>query len=557
MPRSTADALPTPTYVAAMGTGAGEAATVHDLLDAGKECQAQGEWDRAIELFQAALARAAGEDTVAARVVVLRALGTIHNQRGDRAEARRFQEQALALAEAHMLRAEEAAALNSLAAIAQHTGDLATAESLYRRARRVAQDAGDDRRAAMVDQNLGILSNIRGSFASALTYYQSALTRYRMLGDTVAASWVLNNLGMLHVDRDEFREGERCYDEAADLARANNDSGVFGMIELNRAELYLRRGRFEDARRRCESALLTFTRSRSKPGQGEAYRLLGMMYRESERPHLAEIHFGLALRCAEDATEPLLQAETLREWALVHLEQRRSREAVKTLNRSHQLFNALGARREVADLERRLERLHESYVQAVSVWGAEAIESKDPYTAGHSCRVTDLACRLGAAVGLSAVELETLRIGALVHDVGKTVIPAEVLTKPAKLDEDEWALMREHPSIGDEIIKGLDFPYDISAIVRHHHEHWDGHGYPDRLAGEAIPLMARIVTVADVYDALTSRRSYRGACTHDDALAIMRREAGTVLDPSLLPVFEAMLAEETGPRPGDARHAVR
>ena len=110
------------------------------------------------------------------------------------------------------------------------------------------------------------------------------------------------------------------------------------------------------------------------------------------------------------------------------------------------------------------------------------------------------------------------RIGALLHDVGKLMIPAEVLNKPGKLSPEQWALIKSHPTAGVELLADIDFPWDVRPIVESHHERWDGKGYPHKLAGESIPLTARVLCIADVYDALTSKRSYKQAFTHDEAM---------------------------------------
>ena len=206
------------------------------------------------------------------------------------------------------------------------------------------------------------------------------------------------------------------------------------------------------------------------------------------------------------------------------------------------MFGDLRARRELADVERALDRLEETYLRVVEAWG-DSIESMDRYTAGHCSRVADYACLLAEAVGIRGRELTWLRMGAFLHDVGKIKVDVGILNKPGKLDAREWDEMRSHTVAGDEIVAELGFPYDIRAIVRNHHERWDGTGYPDRLVGEQIPLNARILCVADVYDALTTSRSYRSEFPVEEARAIMRELSGAAFDPSLLEVFLRVISE--------------
>jgi putative nucleotidyltransferase with HDIG domain len=230
--------------------------------------------------------------------------------------------------------------------------------------------------------------------------------------------------------------------------------------------------------------------------------------------------------------------------------QGRNREALTALNRSHTLFSALQASSDQADIDRRIEQLEEDFLSLVRFWG-ESIEAKDRYTSGHCARVADYACRLAERIGFSARELVWFRMGAFLHDLGKTEVPEEILNKPGRLTDEERALMERHTVIGDEMLKPVEFPWDIRPMVRSHHERWDGRGYPDRLAGEAIPLSARVLRIADVFDALTTARSYRRPLAPDEAFGIMEDDAGS-FDPALFEVFRELFpqlvatAEEAG-----------
>lgn len=175
-----------------------------------------------------------------------------------------------------------------------------------------------------------------------------------------------------------------------------------------------------------------------------------------------------------------------------------------------------------------------------------ATELRDPYTAGHSLRVTRQALELGRALGLRPRALEALVRGALVHDVGKLEVPDTVLNKPGTLTAEERRLVERHPVAGYGLCARLGFLPEELAIVRHHHERWDGRGYPDGLAGEQIPLLARIVAVVDVYDALTSDRAYRPAWTPARARQYVREQAGAQFDPGVVEVW-LRLAEPQRP----------
>jgi putative two-component system response regulator len=169
---------------------------------------------------------------------------------------------------------------------------------------------------------------------------------------------------------------------------------------------------------------------------------------------------------------------------------------------------------------------------------ARAVEAKSPYTHGHSERVTHLALGLAAALGLPQKDVDLLRKGALLHDIGKISVPDAILNKPGKLTAEEYEVIKGHAAQGAHIVEPLPSMRDAVQLIRNHHERLDGHGYPDGLRGEAIPLLVRVLSVADVYDSLSSDRPYRPQIPHDDCLRMMYNDAlGGGLDPELVAVF--------------------
>ena len=160
-------------------------------------------------------------------------------------------------------------------------------------------------------------------------------------------------------------------------------------------------------------------------------------------------------------------------------------------------------------LEDSKEQLEQAYLDMVQTL-RYTVEAKDSYTRGHSDRVSEYSVLIGEKLGLPAEQIKTLRIGGLFHDIGKIGIPDSILLKPAKLTDEEYSQIKNHPSIGAHILGSAAIFQDIIPIVKHHHERYDGNGYPSKLKGEEIPYLARIAAVADTFDAMTSRRSYRG-----------------------------------------------
>jgi putative two-component system response regulator len=179
---------------------------------------------------------------------------------------------------------------------------------------------------------------------------------------------------------------------------------------------------------------------------------------------------------------------------------------------------------------------------------ANAVEAKDAPTEHHCQRLAHLASRIGQRAGLPVHELDAIAYGALLHDVGKIGVPDWVLSKAGPLDPDEWELMRRHPEIGERICAPLAAFAAFGPIIRHHHERWDGAGYPDRLAGDEIPIGARIVGLVDAFDAITHDRTYRVARSAMEALSEIARLAGRQFDPTLTP----LLVDEISGRPSAA-----
>ena len=188
------------------------------------------------------------------------------------------------------------------------------------------------------------------------------------------------------------------------------------------------------------------------------------------------------------------------------------------LNRSNQL---------------RMAQLREAYESALMML-ANAIEVRDPYTRGHVERVRDYALMLANELNLKQPHLDHLRFGAILHDIGKIHIRDVILRKSDSLDGQEWEWMRQHPIIGSEMVRDIPYLQPAIPVIRHHHEYWDGTGYPDQLAGEDIPLIARIVVVADSFDAMTSERTYQSTKSMEAALEEILKNSGVKYDPAVV-----------------------
>ena len=195
--------------------------------------------------------------------------------------------------------------------------------------------------------------------------------------------------------------------------------------------------------------------------------------------------------------------------------------------------------------QQHIESLADLYLSTIKSL-ALAIDAKDQYTHQHILRVQRYSVAIAKQMGLTGDELEAINTGALLHDIGKLGVPEYVLLKPGRLTEDEYAKIKQHPEIGAAILDPVEFPWPVLPVVKHHHERWDGKGYPDGLAGTDIPQSARILSVGDVYDALTSNRSYRHAWEHRKAVEEIERSAGTQFDPAVVEAFLAVIEGVVG-----------
>jgi HD-GYP domain-containing protein (c-di-GMP phosphodiesterase class II) len=192
------------------------------------------------------------------------------------------------------------------------------------------------------------------------------------------------------------------------------------------------------------------------------------------------------------------------------------------------------------DLQRSNSDLTLAYDKTIDGW-SRALNLRDKETEDHTRRVTELTLRLAQRMGIPDAELIHIRRGATLHDIGKVSLPDDILFKPGPLTGEEWVIMRRHPLIAEEMLKPISYLNPALPIPRYHHEKWDGSGYPDGLAGESIPLAARLFAFADVYDALTSDRPYRRAWLKEDALDHIQKNSGSHFDSNITPVFIGMM----------------
>ena len=505
---------------------------IRALIDDAKLAEREGRWGDAAARYEGLVRNPfAGDED---RLSALRWLGRVYLEQGNRGAAMDVLEAAVAAATQAGSQSAIAQALNVVAIVHQTGGDLDLAESMYTEARITAQSIRDAEALAMIDQNLGTVASIRGDVRRALEAFHLSLDGYRALGMKDQAAQVLNNIGLAYSDLGELDRAAAAYAEAEQAFGEEQDRTNKLNVALNQVQLCIATERFEEAEERA-APLLALTGDIAPSWRGEVFRHVGVIARERGDYMRAAEYLGRACECANEAEDLLLKADVTEQLAELYWTQKRHRDMLANLNQSHALYSRLKAQHRVAQVERRNAALEARFLEMAHHWG-DSIESKDHYTQGHCQRVAFFACVLADSTGMDSKSLFWFRLGALLHDIGKIIVPTEVLNKAGNLSEEEWAIMKRHPEAGLELVADIDFPGDVRAIIRNHHERWDGQGYPDGLAGEEIPFAARVLCVADVYDALTTARSYRDSLSHTGAAQVMRGSAGQ-FDPQLLDTF--------------------
>jgi ribonuclease P protein subunit RPR2 len=229
---------------------------------------------------------------------------------------------------------------------------------------------------------------------------------------------------------------------------------------------------------------------------------------------------------------------------IAQLESELAKRAREAADKEHQLERYAADLRETFKEERaRAQELRQSYMLTVRAL-ASAVEARDAYTGRHAERVAAYGLQLADAYGMRLGDAPEIEFGFLLHDAGKVAVPDAILFKPGRLTSAERLIIEQHPITGSEIVRDIAFLGAARDVIRHHHERWDGTGYPDKLAGEAIPISARIFAVADTLDALTTARPYRRASTIAQARVIIMQAVGTHFDPAVIEAFKGMSDEQ-------------
>jgi HD-GYP domain-containing protein (c-di-GMP phosphodiesterase class II) len=490
--------------------------TAESVLGGAREHERAGRTAEAIAAYEEAigLAEHAGERALLADA--LRRVAVLWHRRDDSERARHACRRSYAVARELGDDLLAAAALNTLGGLDLTTDAPERARENFLGALALGGSSG--RLRARVEQNLGILANIHGELDEASTRYQRSLEAYRTAGDDHGCAVAYNNLGMVSADRGRLEEADRYFRECQRLAAEGEDRFLLADCLVNHAEVEVARQRFEDARQHAEVALELFVQLGGHGAKADAHRVLGMLYRETGRPERAEAELRAALELAAAAGSALNEAEAARELAILFQMQGGNQQALDLLNTARRLFGRVDARADLVNVSGKVAELEAMYMAVVRSWG-RSLESRDHHTFGHCERVAGTAVAIARALALDERTETTILLGAYLHDLGLVRVPPEILRKRIELTRSEVDLWHMHPIWGVDLLADVEFPWDLKPIIRWHHERCDGTGYPDGLAGAAIPRGAQIVGIAAAYDAVTIPRAGRPALAPDAAIA--------------------------------------
>lgn len=484
----------------------------------GLALERSGDIAGAVAAYSRAIEEAERARDTQALAVALRRLAVLHHHANDPTEARRLAELSHNVAMAAGDRVRAAEALNCLAGFALERGDLETARALLDQA--ITLGERDPNLRGRVEQNLGIIANVHGDWVDARGHYAESLAAFLAAGDERGCAIAYHNLGMVSADHGEWDRAGQYLSRSRAIAARLGDVRLEGLARLNGAEVQLGLSQGERALEEAETALRIFCHLGSELDKADSYRVIGAAYRLMGQRQLAEARLTDAVALSEKTGATLSEAEAVRELSLLYHDLGRNQDALRGLTRAHRLFSRLDAQHELVDVGNKVRSLEDTYHEVVKAWG-QSIESADSYTHGHCERVATYGSLVAKALAVDDMTLKTIRLGAYLHDLGKVRVPHEILNKPGRLTDEELEIIKMHPIWGVELLAEVEFPWDLKPIVRWHHEKLDGSGYPDRLAGDAIPENAQIICIVDVWDALTTNRSYRGAMSVDRARAVM------------------------------------
>jgi len=507
----------------------------------GKAYASLGKLDEAITEYQKLLNYCRDAAHLSTKSETFTQIGQLLCKQGDHDRALGYLQRALGAYRRLDDKAGVCRALRNLGVVYVELGEFDETESNYIEAIAIASQIGDQVLYADLVNNLGTIMNMKGNWKRALDLYRESLEIYQANDEIRKSAYAQNNIAITLAEKGINDEALIYFQQAYETATSIKDASLTLIVNINLADLSLKRGQLDNARRHCQLAEWYLNDSNLVNGNlAETKKIAGKISFHEKNYETALNHFNEALSICQEIGARFLEAGVLCERGTLLRAMDRHLDALADLEASYHIYTTLkaeGKREQTEEIIGSLERLYLEIFESM----ARQVDRKDKYTKGHSDRVAALALLLAKELGLRTHMVKTIVAAGLLHDVGKVHIDDDILKKPGKLTDEEHRHIQKHPELGVGLLRGKEFPWVIKPLILHHHERMNGTGYPLGLKGEDIPLGARIICIADVFDALTSDRVYRKAFDTRKALEIMNDDSGKGFDPVLLKCFISMI----------------
>lgn len=507
----------------------------------GKAYASQGKLDEAIGEYQKTLKFCRDSGQLKTRSENFVQIGQLLAKQGDHDRALGYLQRAIGAYRRLDDKVGMCKALRNLGVVYVELGEFEEAEVTYHSAIAQARETGDQILYADLVNNLGTIMNMKGNRQEALTYYLESLSIYKTHDEIRKAAYTENNLAISFAEQGMNQEAFDYFRRAYDIATNIKDASLTLIVDINLADLYLKKGALSEAKQHCRKAEQYLVETGLRNGHlVETRKTAGKIAFQEKQYETALKQFNDAYETSREIGTQFLEAEVLLERGKLYAAMERHFDALNDLESSYRMYTDLHAHGKREQTEQVIDSVEQLYLDVFDTM-ARDVDLKDQYTKGHSDRVSSLALLLAREVGLRGSMLKTIVAASLLHDLGKIKVDDHILKKAGKLTDEEFRAIKKHPELGVELLRGKDFPWDVKPLILSHHERIDGGGYPQGLKGENIPLGARIICIADVFDALTSDRVYRAAFDVEKALHIMEDEVGTAFDSVLLGRFTDMV----------------
>jgi len=500
-----------------------------------------GNLDRAVEEYEKVLKLCRDRCHLEIKSDTFTQIGQLLGKQGDYDRALGFHQRAIGAY--RRLNDDEGLtkALRNLGVIYVELGEFEEAVEAINEAIDLASKANKEMLYADLMNNLGTIMNMRGEWKKALDYYRESLGIYRSNDEVRKSSYTMNNLAITFSEQGHYDEALSYFEEALETAEEIKDESLKLIVDINLADLLTKKGQIQQAKDHCDMALKHLEMSdRRNNNYVEVCKIRAQIAAHEKCYDEAVIWFNKALDLAKQTGAQYLEAEVLFERGNLNSLLEYHFEALTDLEASYAIFNSLKADAKINNAVESIEAIEKLFLKIFEAMALK-VDQKDKYTRGHSDRVASISLLIAKDLGLDVYQQKTIVAGALLHDIGKIKIDDSILKKEGSLLDEEYRIIQRHPEHGINVLKGKEFPWDIKPLILHHHEKVDGTGYPARLHGEDIPFGARVICVADVFDALTSDRVYRKAFSTEKALEIMFAESGKTFDPIILNRFGELI----------------